>query len=443
MIIFIQRLFPIIIFAIVVGMLPACAKEAADPAATAPRLPYPARVHYPSDLSVPDHISPRQQDLLIIDVYERWKTNYLSIETDQETGQKNHRITAGKKKRALTFSEGQGYGMMLTAYMAGHDPEAQIIFDGLYRFSRQNPSRNEQRFMAYQVPVKDSRRTSAFDGDADIAFALLLANEQWGSGGAIDYLQEARELIDTLSRRVVGRDSRLPLLGDWVTQEGKKYNQHSVRSSDIMPGHFKVFKEVTGDPVWEIVTQRSQTLIDLLQINFSPESGLVPDFIVRSAEGTPEPAPPRFLESVYDGSFYYNAARVPWRLAEAALVLDDPTSYIQLQKMAKWILHVSSGDPTKIGPGFYLDGRRIGNEDYMSMAFIGPFGLAAMTLKDQQRFVNRVFDLCVRVEQDYYEDTISLFCLLLMSGNYWLPTLNPDVLLTDHPRSDRPEVIAD
>ena len=64
------------------------------------------------------------------------------------------------------------------------------------------------------------------------------------------------------------------------------------------------------------------------------------------------------------------------------------------------------------------------------MAFIAPLGLAVMTLKDQQRFVNRVFDLCVTVHQDYYEDSISLFCLLLMTGNYWLPTFREDALGT-------------
>jgi hypothetical protein len=90
---------------------------------------------------------------------------------------------------------------------------------------------------------------------------------------------------------------------------------------------------------------------------------------------------------------------------------------------AKWVINASHGDPTKIGPGFNLDGTRLNNDQYESMAFIAPFGVAAMTLKDQQSFVCQAFDLCVTVQQDYYEDTISLFCLLLMTDNYWVPTL--------------------
>lgn len=432
----IQRLCAIFVFTVFAGILPACAKDAADPAIFAPQRPFPSQLSYSEKLTIPDHISQQQQNSLIRVVYDRWKSNYLSLETDLLTQQKTYRITAGQKKAGLTFSEGQGYGMILTAYMAGHDPDAQIIFNGLYRFARQHPSSIEPRFMAYQVPIKRSKRTSAFDGDADIAFALLLANEQWGSHGTINYRAEAVELIDALTEQVIGKDSQLPLLGDWVMQDGGKYNQYTVRSSDIMPAHFKVFKEVSGRPVWETITLQSQALIDRVQQEFSPESGLVPDFVISSADGVVEAAPAHFLESSHDGSYYYNAARVPWRLAEAALLLEDPASIGQLQKMAKWVLHISGSDPANIGPGFNLDGRRLDNSDYMSMAFIGPFGLAVMTLKDQQSFVNRVFDLCTTVQQDYYEDTISLFCLLLMSGNCWLPTPQPKFTGTGEPETD-------
>ena len=37
--------------------------------------------------------------------------------------------------------------------------------------------------------------TSATDGDMDIAYSLLLANEQWGSNGKINYLKEAQLMI--------------------------------------------------------------------------------------------------------------------------------------------------------------------------------------------------------------------------------------------------------
>ena len=41
--------------------------------------------------------------------------------------------------------------------------------------------------MGWEVPPDEPGGTdSAFDGDCDIAYALLLADAQWGSAGAID-----------------------------------------------------------------------------------------------------------------------------------------------------------------------------------------------------------------------------------------------------------------
>ena len=416
------RLFPFLALAALLTWFAFPGIAADNATAGYPRLPFPVRQSYPDHLSTPDHKGSDQQDQLVRTVYDRWKANYLSVVPEPQTGRLDYRITAGKRKPALTYSEGQGYGMMLVVYMAGYDPEAQTIFDGLYRFSRQHPSTIETSFMAYQVPAESSRQTSAFDGDADIAFALLLADRQWGSDGTINYRAEALELIGALSATVIGRESRLPMLGDWVLQDGVDYDQYTIRSSDIMPAHFKLFEQASGDGGWETVTKSSQALIDFIQQRFSPGTGLVPDFIVGSSHDTMQPAPGRFLESIHDGAFYYNAARVPWRLGEDGLQFGDATSMAQLQRIAKWVITASGGDPAKIGPGFNLDGTRLDNDDYLSMAFIAPFGVAAMTLKDQQSFVNETFDLCVSVQQDYYEDTISLFCLLLMTGNYWMPT---------------------
>ena len=70
--------------------------------------------------------------------------------------------------------------------------------------------------MSWQVPGEPEGSASAFDGDADIAYALLLADAQWGSGGSIDYAREARTMIAGILESTIGPDSRLPMLGDWV-----------------------------------------------------------------------------------------------------------------------------------------------------------------------------------------------------------------------------------
>ena len=40
----------------------------------------------------------------------------------------------------MTVSEGMGYGMLLAALFAGHDPQAQTLFDGLLAVVRARPA---------------------------------------------------------------------------------------------------------------------------------------------------------------------------------------------------------------------------------------------------------------------------------------------------------------
>ena len=95
---------------------------------------------------------------------------------------------------------------------------AKMIFDGLYRFYRSHPSRNNPRLMAWSqikgcgnAPKGDD---SAADGDLDIAYALWLADRQWGSAGEINYSADAKVLLEAiLSRRPRTAGSSSPAVG--------------------------------------------------------------------------------------------------------------------------------------------------------------------------------------------------------------------------------------
>lgn len=97
----------------------------------------------------------------------------------------------------VTVSEGQGFGMVIVALMAGHDPNAQTLFDGLWYFARKYPSGINNRLMTWKVQngAAVGGNNNAFDGDIDIAYGLLLAHEQWGSSGAVNYQAEAKLVI--------------------------------------------------------------------------------------------------------------------------------------------------------------------------------------------------------------------------------------------------------
>lgn len=401
----------------------ALASILAAPAPAAPRRPFPQRLVYAAGTIRPNHRTQSQQDNDVRAYYEHWKRNYIIEAGALADGTKLYRVSLGKTNPGRTVSEGQGYGMIIEAVMAGHDPEAQSLFDGLWRFSRQYPSGVDSRLMGWQIPVGGDGNPSAFDGDSDIAFALLLADAQWGSAGRINYKNEALTVIAGILSSTIGPRSRLPMLGDWVAADHPTHNEYTPRSSDFMTGHFRSFGKATGDPVWTEVVNATQSVITSLQTNYSPGTGLLPDFIVPTSQSdkTPKPAPPNFLEKEVDGDYYYNAGRDPWRLGTDALLSGDPVSLAQTRRITRWIAGAAGGIPTQIRSGYRLDGTPLPNSDYFSIFFAAPFAVAAMTDSTQQQWLNDLYNSIYATHEDYYEDSVAFLSLLMMTGNMWSP----------------------
>jgi Glycosyl hydrolases family 8 len=126
-----------------------------------------------------------------------------------------------------------------------------------------------------------------------------------------------------------------------------------------------------------------------------------------------------FLEGPDDGHFYYNAGRDPIRIGTDALLNNDLRSKAQVQKMSLW-LESATASPEDIKAGYTLGGTPIGN--YFTSFFVAPFGVAAMLEPTQQSWLNNLYDSVYQAHEDYYEDSITLLCLLIMTGNYWNPT---------------------
>ncbi len=389
--------------------------------ACAPRHPFPEHVSYAGGTIKPNNYTQAQMDDHVRTFYDYWKKRYLIRVSGSPV---QYRISYGCADQGRTVSEGQGYGMIITALMAGHDGDAQTIFDGLYRYAVSHPSKLEGRFMAWQTPEGPEGEDSAFDGDADIAFALLLAHSQWGSNGPINYLAEAKKRISALKESAMGPDSHLPLLGDWVEIDGPKYNQYTPRTSDFMISHFRSFGQVTQDAFWQDAVQAIQGVANSIQSNYSPSTCLLPDFIqpVSATDHSPRPADDDFLPGEeHCGSFYYNAGRVPFRIGIDALLNNDSRSFAILNPFIDWIAGVTGGNPALIKAGYELDGTPIG--DWNTTFFMAPTGVALMTRADKQQFLNDIYDAVHDTHEDYYEDSVTLLCLLVMTGNYWNPDL--------------------
>ncbi len=243
--------------------------------------PFPQHRAYAPGVILPNHRSQGQLDNDVRAFYDYWKATYLIQDGQSPNGRPLYRVAFGQdaEGQANTVSEGQGFGMTILPVMAGYDPEARTIFDGLWLFARNHPSEIDPRLMDWNL-VETEGNDSAFDGDADMALGLLMADAQWGSQGAINYKAEANTLIAGILESTIGPESRLPMLGDWTEPGGEDYNQYTPRSSDFMLVNFRAFGKATGDPVWDEVIANSQDVIAELQSTHSPLTGLLPDFIV-------------------------------------------------------------------------------------------------------------------------------------------------------------------
>jgi len=343
--------------------------------------PFPQHVAYAKESILPNQRTQVQLDDDVRTFYDYWKTTYL-LEAGTSTDEYPlYRVAFANAAPGndTTVSEGQGFGMVIVPLMAGYDANAQILFDGLWKFARAHPSEVDPRLMDWNVPDTESGNDSAFDGDADMAFGLLLADAQWGSLGSINYKAEAETLIGGILESTIGPDSHMPMLGDWTEANGEDYSQYTPRSSDFMLVNFRAYGKATNDPVWGDVVAQNQAVMTAIQTNYSNQTGLIPDFIVMSgADHTPAPSLADFLEGPDDGHYYYNAGRVPWRVGSDAVLNDNATSRSIVEKISRWVETAANGDPANIRAGYDLEGNPLPDSDYFTTFFVAPMGVAAM-----------------------------------------------------------------
>ena len=197
---------------------------------------FPQHVPYAKGSIKPSHISQSQLDEFTLKFYNQWKKKY--IKPGCHPGEY---YVWYELKGKECVSEGQGYGMVISVLMAGADPSAKTTYDGLYKYYKAHPGSHPYLMAwAQNKNCKDLDKSSATDGDMDIAYSLLMANKQWGSKGNIDYLSEAKKMITAIMQHDINLHTWSILLSDAVEYDSKDYND--TRTSDFMPANFKAFE---------------------------------------------------------------------------------------------------------------------------------------------------------------------------------------------------------
>jgi hypothetical protein len=192
----------------------------------------------------------------------------------------------------------------------------------------------------------------------------------------------------------------------------------TTKPPNFMLGHFRAFGKQTNDAFWMDATEAIQTLISATVTKYSPMTGLLPVIL---SNGTTPPAPGATIISDKNaGSYAGDSGTIPFRFAADYIASGDMRTKAVLTKMNDWIKMSTGGDPSKIVDGYRLDGMPFGPAG--TMAFVAPFGAAAIFDAGNQAWVDAIWKLMIAAPSvDQNTDTMNLLSMLVMSGNWWNP----------------------
>lgn len=346
-----------------------------------------ARAHYGTYPSAITHT-------LAMSEYERWKRQ-LVVSC-------NGMLRPVADPRTNTLVEAVGFGLLMAAYA-----EDKPTFDGIYAFYKSKRTARSNNMMGWSVTCDGfNDEGSATDGDIDVAFALLVASQHWGTS----YKEEALDVLEVVSSSVIATCS---VRGESVKILYPGYSGGpwgGCGMTDLMyhtPAFFRIFAEVTGDPVWTDLVRGSYVL---LEGSAHPETGLVPDW--QTAAGVPGPGGRA-------GHFGYDACRAPWRLALDYLWNGNLTARDWCEKVTGWVARTG---PANLVDGYELDGTPRGTNG-LNSSFLGGFTVAAMTVGPNR--VNQFANVLAPLNDTYWFNH-STRCLYLftLSGNFTKPVIN-------------------
>jgi endo-1,4-beta-D-glucanase Y len=379
--------------------------------------PFPQAVSWPGTIK-PNHVTQATLNSDVTTYYNYWKGAHLKQSTVNTQRYYVKANSTGGSAEAITNSEAHGYGMVITALMAGYDANAKTYYDGLYRMYDSHRSVNNNNLMQWQVfPDERSRSIgSATDGDMDIAYSLLLAHAQWGSAGAINYLDAAQKMITNgLKASYISTALRLRLSDDGGN------DQYSTRPSDWMFDHMHAFRNHTNDVVWDNLANNLYSVFSTVTANYASSTGLISDFVMYNP---PQPAPPyqpQADEGPTTGKYYYNACRVPLRVVMDYAQYGSTSAKTIANKIATWSKSATGGNPANIRAGYELNGTALSGSNYQTAVFISPIVAAATCDAAHQQFLNQGWNVIKNMHEGYFEDTYNMLSLLYISGNWWKP----------------------
>ena len=360
--------------------------------AQTPAFPFPQRVTYVNG-ATPATVSATDAQT----AYQSWKTNYL------ETCP-NGSVRVKFDDPAQTVSEGIGYGMLLSAYYGD-----KISFDGLWQYYTSHTNGNG--LMNWKIQGCTSITTGqngATDAELDVAFALVVADKQWGG-----YTTAATSLITkikTYETAIVG--------GLHILKPGDAFGGATcTNASYFSPAYYRVFAAVVPADAAYWQNMARDTYIQLAA-NANPITGLVSDW-QRADNGTPGDAGCGANFAFQGKRYSYDACRTPWRIGIDYL-WGHTGAKPWLDKLTAFVQGTAVGGIANVKDGYEQNGTLTGQ--YHNVPFVGGFAVAAMangqtaanTFATDLKTINPQYD-------GYFGSSLRALYMLALTGNFWNP----------------------
>ncbi len=340
--------------------------------------------------------------------------NYNDVDTAYTNWKNNHVTTqgAGGFRRVIwdtlnaTVSEGIAYGMLISVNM-----NDKPLFDDLWNFYAAH--RDPDGFMIWILDSLGAPLVingfligtgGATDADQDAAYALLLANAQWGSSGTINYISEGTTLINKIYQYEIDSTYHLIKSGN---EPGGVYR---INCSYFATAYYRAFSSATGNSGWDLVRT---ACYNFLFYRVDPNTGLVPDWCLPDGSPMPPCPPPYSCRFTY----YYDATRTPLRIAEDYIWNGEPMAYFYCKKISTF---AQSQGAANITNEYSITGAPLGI--YHENSFIGPFSAGSMATDiTMQSFCDSIYSENVSVfspHYSYYNSSLKMLTLLLTTGNF-------------------------
>ena len=176
---------------------------------------------------------------------------------------------------------------------------------------------------------------------------------------------------------------------------------------------------------------------------------MVSDWCLASGAYSPIASEHKYYQS--GKTYYYDAARTPWRIAVDYLWYGNADAKTYAKKSSDFV-RVNLGGSTNIKDGYNQNGTVSGQ--WHNATFVGAFACAAMAGENQAHLDDSYTDLKnLNEPNSYFNHTLKTLYSFLLTGNFYLPlnaTLSNDtfdikkstVTLYPNPSADRITVSA-